>query len=271
METFPWKQWLLTAEKPESFGAAGTFARFLSGLTRPDAVEILYVDEDPEHLAGASRTQVDACRNHFNLMGTEVDFHFLHGHFTKNAAHFSEAHPQGLIICGAERVNGFRRFWNGSETYKLIRLAKVPVISLQEEFKKETIKRLVVPVDSSPESTEKVTEAIHLATFFNAEIHMIALDSGKNVEFRNMLQTNMYRAEALLKASGIPFHSRQFTGNNLTDITLQYCDDHDIDMVIMMAVEEANPKGMFEGSFPEQMILKSHIPVMAIRPAREIL
>lgn len=270
METQFWQHWLLTAEKPESFGAASTFARFLSHLVKPHSLDILHVDEDPERLAGNPRMHIDACRNHFSNLGTEVEFHFIHGQFAKSAAHFSYSHHQGLVICGAERVNGFRRFWNGSETYKLIRMAKAPVISLQEEFKKEAVRKMVVPIDSSPETTEKVAEAIRMAKLFQAEVHLLGLDSGKGSEYRNLLQANASRAEGMLRNAEISFITAQFSGNNITDITLQYCEDHQIDMIVMMAVEEANPKGMFEGSFPEQMILKSHIPVMAIRPAREL-
>ena len=47
--------------------------------------------------------------------------------------------------------------------------------------------------------------------------------------------------------------------------TWSMVDNIDADMVLIMVVEEPNPYGMFEGSFPEQMILKSQVPVMSIK------
>lgn len=270
MKNIQLQKWLLTAEKTESFSAACSFADFLVNYIKPEHLDILYIHEDLTSFEGNTRTRVDATELQFTKDNIQVEHTYQHGNFARGTSNFANAHLSQLIICGAERVSGFRRFWNGSETYKLIRLAKSSSFTIQEEYKKSTLDRIVVPIDSSPESTEKVLMAIEFAQIFNAEIHILGLDSGKSSENKQMLQSNILKATDLLNKNSVSFISQSFTGSNITDITLQYCDDCKADLVMMMAVEEANPKGMFEGSFPEQMILKSHIPVFALRPRHEI-
>ncbi len=270
MENNQFQSWLLTAEKAESFFPACSFAEFFMQYFTPKCIDILYIHDDLNSFEGKTKKRVEETENIFSKLNIEVEHNYQHGNFAKGTATFSTSKQKKLVICGAERVTGFRRFWNGSETYKLIRMCKSSVISVQEEYTKKTLDKIVVPIDSSPETTEKVKMGIFLAQTFKAKLYILGLDSDKSSENRHSLKTNLEKANILLNESGIEFQAEILKGSNITDITLQYCDDIKADLVMMMAVEEANPKGMFEGSFAEQMILKSHIPVFALRPEREL-
>jgi hypothetical protein len=53
-------------------------------------------------------------------------------------------------------------------------------------------------------------------------------------------------------------------GDNLTDITLDYANRVDADLISIMTEQERNPSNLLLGSYAHQMINKSYIPDLLI-------
>ncbi len=259
------KKILVTSEKADTFPVACEFAEFMLSKNIPDELDFLFVNEDLSHYNDEVKGRVKDCINLMHSKGIMTEHSYTQGNFHRGTIDMAKHNESDLIICGAELVKGFRRFWNGSETYKLMKSSPCYVISVQKPMKRPEIKNIILPIDSSEETRQKVPAAIQMAKMMNATVHVVGVSSSKSGDVMNTVQSYTHQTAEFLDGKDVTVVTAIMQGSNLTDITLQYADDQHADLIMIMATEEPNPYGMFEGSFPEQMVLKSHIPVMAIK------
>ena len=53
---------------------------------------------------------------------------------------------------------------------------------------------------------------------------------------------------------------------NVTTTTLEYADEVDADMIVIMTEQESNLTSLFLGTYAQQMINESRVPVLTVRP-----
>ena len=64
---------------------------------------------------------------------------------------------------GTHGASGFEKLWVGSNAYRVASAAPCPVITIRETFEKETFSRILVPLDNSKETRQKIPMAIFFA------------------------------------------------------------------------------------------------------------
>ncbi|MDZ4758610.1 MAG: universal stress protein [Bacteroidota bacterium] len=256
---------LVTSEKADTFPAACGFIEFMVTRNKPLEVDFMFINDDLSHLNTQVKERVQECINLMHSQNIMTEHSFRQGNFHRGIIDMAQYSGTDLIICGAELVKGFRRFWNGSETYKLIKEAPCYVVSIQKPMKRQSIKKIVLPIDTTQETRQKVPAAMQMAKLFDATIHVLGVSSSNSPDTLKTVKNYAEQAADFMRERDTKVEIDFLQGTNLTDVTLQYVDNIDADMLMIMAVEEPNPYGMFEGSFPEQMILKSQVPVISIK------
>lgn len=261
---------LVTAEKAGTFHAACDMAAFLSEKFPPETVDFLFINEELSGFGPELGQEVRLFQERTKSLGINVEQSFREGNFHRGTLEMANHFGAEIILCGADNIT--RRFWNGSQTYKLLREAKCPVISIQNPMRRKSIERILVPIDSSTETRQKIPTALKYAQLFGAEVHIVGLASSKSKEVVGTVNSYANQSIYFLNERGVDAQFEMMIGSNITDMTLHYADQIEADLIIIMAVEEPNPYGFFEGSFPEQMILKSAtIPVLAIQQRDDLV
>ncbi|MBU2465628.1 MAG: universal stress protein, partial [Bacteroidetes bacterium] len=109
-----------------------------------------------------------------------------------------------IIFAGTHGVSGYERFWIGSNAYRIVTSAPCPVITLRADYTfRNDIKRILVPIDSSAESRQKLPFTAALAEAFQAEIHLILLYNSSISVIRNRMKSSADEALKCLKEKNI--------------------------------------------------------------------
>jgi nucleotide-binding universal stress UspA family protein len=80
-----------------------------------------------------------------------------------------------VIIMGTHGSKGFDEYFIGSNAHKTVTLSPCPVITIQTHSKKMGFKNIVMPIDNSLHSRQKVDTVIELASHYGAKIHILGL------------------------------------------------------------------------------------------------
>src|SRR5436853_4073201 len=88
-----------------------------------------------------------------------------------------------MIIMCTHRARGVSEFLLGSNAYKVVSGSPCPVITVQAHAKKVGFKDIVLPIDDSAVSSQKVTYAAELAKPYGATVHVAGLRTSKNADF----------------------------------------------------------------------------------------
>ncbi len=177
-----------------------------------------------------------------------------------------------LIIMGTHGVSGFMERFIGSNAYRVVNDSTCPVITIQARTKRKGFKEIVLPIDNSLYSRQKVDHVIELANHYDSRIHILGLTHAADENEINKLKIRLKEIEeyidknALIPNTQIGSNKQIRQGVNYAKNTMAYADEIGADLIVIMTEWEENVTGLFIGPFARQIVNHSKIPVMSIRP-----
>ena len=179
-----------------------------------------------------------------------------------NQARYSDA---WLVVMGAHGLSGFEEFWVGTDSYRVVATARVPVITIRKGYDiQHGLRRVVVPIDSTLETTQKVPFTLDLAKHYGARVHLLSLYSSSTPSTREKVDSNTHSALRLAELSGLDMTLDEAQADNLTIATIEYAKRIDADLISIMTEQEFAPHNIFLGPFAQQMVNRSPIPVLSM-------
>ncbi len=171
-----------------------------------------------------------------------------------------------LIILPISPVASEEGVVTASEANKLIDSFERMVLTVPETSENFDYTHIIVPIDTSFETRQKVPYAVALAKVFNATLHVIGVsnDKGKDAEF--VIKNYTRQVYNNIEEKGIKCTLDVRLGGNPTNQILEYAKEKKAGMVMIMTEQETNLTSFFSGKYSEQMIKNSHIPVLSIHP-----
>lgn len=171
-----------------------------------------------------------------------------------------------IIVMGTHGAKGFDEYFIGSNAHKAVTIAPCPVITIQHHAKKVGFKKIVMPIDNSLHSRQKVNTVIDIATKYGAEVHILGLLNSTEVIDENKFDIKLDSVEKVVKSAGLTYVRKVVKGENLATAAMDYSKEINGELIVIMTDHESNLTGMFLGAFSKQIINHSKIPVMSIKP-----
>jgi len=201
------------------------------------------------------------------------DYNYLHksGSVAKEIVTAAAESDAQLIIMGTHGVTGFQEFWMGSNAYKVVTQAHCPVLTMKEEVNPTEFKKIILPIDTSFESRQKVPVAISLAKKFGSEVHIVGVSIDKDKEAEYRIGSYMRQVQHALNEAGVKNVSAQRLGGNITQNTIDYARSVVADLIIIMTEQELQIGSFFLGKFAQQMVNHSPFPVLSVPPRDDLM
>jgi len=160
----------------------------------------------------------------------------------------------------------------GANTSRVIRQSRIPVISINGKHHYNGCRSILLPLDLTKETRQKVTYAIEMAKLFSATIKVLSVLWDKNdKDIINQLQNQLLQVKNFIEEVNIHCQTEiveiEEGSAGLGSTILDYARKQgDIDLVIIMTQQENRLVEFFIGSAAQQIIRQSEIPVMSIIP-----
>lgn len=188
-----------------------------------------------------------------------------HGRVYRELNAVAEEEKAWLIVVGSHGTSGYERNWIGKNAYRTITEATLPVLTIRENFNfNKALEKIVLPLDSSMETRQKVTQAIKFAKAFNSEVYVLGLYSSGVADVRNIVDKYVEQTEKVLLASGIRCNVAKMETENVTQTTIDFAEKNSADLIMIMAEQEKTVSNILLGSYAQQMIHHSQTPVLTI-------
>lgn len=186
------------------------------------------------------------------------------GKIYKTIVNIAERESVDIIIMGTHGVSGFQEFLIGSNTYKVVMAAPCPVISVQTHATKIGFKNIILPIDNSQTSRQKVKHAVEIAKHYNSVVHVIGISSISEIEMQRRFDLKVHQVRDYLDEHEIANTIKIIKGDNAASITMESATQVNADLIMILTDQEGG--GIFMGNAAQQLINHSKIPVMSIRP-----
>ena len=179
-----------------------------------------------------------------------------------NQAKYSDAL---MVIAGTHGVTGFEEFWIGSNAYRIVTYAPCPVITVRTSYEyNPSLKNIVVPIDSTLETRQKIPFSTKLAKYFDAEIHVLSLYTTSIRAVRHRVDNYSKQVTKYLDEENVKYTLEAVEAENVTNSTISYAQKVNADVIAIMTEQETTTANLFLGAYAQQMVNHSPIPVLSI-------
>lgn len=177
-----------------------------------------------------------------------------------------------MIIMGCNSRKKLRARFIGSNALRVVREAKCPVITIKGKHHREGCKNIVLPVDLTKETKDKVSHAIEVAKLgsFKAAIRVVSVLQSSDEFLVNRLTRQLDQVKTHIQKQGVECTAEIIKiskgDDSLAQCIIDYANKVDGDLMIIMTQQEANFTRMFIGSTAQEIVNNCDIPVMSIIP-----
>lgn len=191
-----------------------------------------------------------------------------YGKIYKVITEIAEKENFDSIIMGTNGASGLAQI-TGSNASRVINYANVPVVVVKDKpMGKQGYQKIVLPIDLSRESRQKVSWAIHLAKKFNSTIHVIYENSTIS-DIKNRIFAVVNQTQDLLSQNNANYIVRALDEDKYQDSfaedTLAYANEIGADLIMIMSQQEKGFSEFLLGSYAQQIVNHaSQVPVMCI-------
>ncbi len=200
----------------------------------------------------------------------EVELYIAHGKFEKELALYLEENKFDLIVDGVDGLPERNKFFLGSNAYKIADSTKIPVMSVRKNNEVRQIQSILVPIDSSFNTREKIGLSAHLAKQFKATIHLLGLMTMNDQSEQNHFKSIFHQVQLYFEKKQVPYIYEIRKASSLATEILKYCEAKRIDIAVIMTEQEKSFSNLFLGPYAKQIIEKSSIPIIAVPPKVEL-
>lgn len=236
----------------------------LTFVLKPDSNDSLYSNSHDKIIEEVNTRFQDLIATHKkNLKGGNMTFKIREGKVHTEVSNQAKYTDCELIVTGTHGVSGFEEFWLGSNARRIVTSAPCPVITVRNDFcAAHDIKKIVIPIDSSIDSRQKVPFTCDLAEATGAEIHLLITAnsaSEKKIAKNYAKQTLKYIEERGLKTVVVE------TQKKPSDV-ISYAQKVNADLISIMTEQEVSTISLLLGASAEQVVTHSPIPVLSVHP-----
>ena len=187
----------------------------------------------------------------------------------KYAANLSKA----MIVMGTHGVSGFEEFFVGSNAFRTINLTSVPVLILREGIEiNRDLTEILVPLDTSFETLQKMKISIEFAKDFNAKICLLGVVNPVSNDIKHVINVQMQHAAAMCKKANVRYdvQTLDVPGDSISAL-LGAAKKMDVNLMVIMREEENDLSSVWMGSNTRQIVNNSPMPLLIVPNVNQFL
>ena len=193
--------------------------------------------------------------------GGEAKAHLLveHGSVVSIINKFVETKAIDLVVMGTHGAGGLREFVVGSNTEKIVRSSKVPVIAVKRASKIASIKDIIFPIHLGLDQKDLITSVKALQGFLKAKLHILHINTPVN--FTGDIDTGKKLSEFVkenqFKNCTINIYNDLDTGTGIINFSSRFTNK----MVAMSTHGRRGLNHFLSGSIAEDVVNHIECPI----------
>jgi nucleotide-binding universal stress UspA family protein len=198
--------------------------------------------------------------------GLNVQIRIEHGKIYEQVVKVAEELNAAFIIMGTNGPTTLRKKFIGSNAIRVINEAHCPVITIKGKEHRSGCNTIVLPLDLTKETKEKVGKCIEIARYFNSEVKVVSVIETEDEFLVNKLTRQMEQVVDFIKNDNIKCAGELIHHKNISETVIEYCNKVKADLLIIMTQQEMEWNDFFIGTKSQYVINHCDIPVCSIRP-----
>lgn len=215
----------------------------------------------------ANSKLVKIADDHQSLMpkGKKIIIKIIEGKVSSAIAREAEESNADLVIVGAHGISGEDELFIGNNAYRTVMAVNCPVLTIRNHTKvSRALTDILVPIDLSEESRQKLPVAVKIAKLFAAKIHVLGLYTSSNREVRQIVDSYLFTVDRFLKAKNIRYQIYKRESFHITQTTVEFAKEIDANLIVTMTEQSSDVSGIWLGTQARELVNNCCFPVLSV-------
>lgn len=202
-------------------------------------------------------------------IGLKVNAMAAKGKVSQKIIEVSELINAKVIVMGTNGApSEFAKKVIGSNAFRVVTHSTCPVITIKGKDHFKGCRNIILPLDLEKETKEKVSHALILARLWGSTVKVVSISKSNDEETSAKLRANLKQVKKFLTDGGISTEAEliKADGRSLSQSVLDYSNNNDGDLIMIMTQQESDFTNHFIGSSAQSIIYNTDTPVMSVRP-----
>lgn len=217
----------------------------------------------------------DIVQNKLNELASDIKKEFgvnvttvvSSGNPTTEIVKFAKEIKAGLIVMGTHGYSSWEDLTIGSNALKVITKSPCPILTMSQYAEKIGYHKIILPIDTSEHSRQKVVLTLELAKQFASQVCAIGLLTEDEENKKHAMEVMLHQVENAAKDKSVACTTELLENvKNRAVATVNYCNKVGGDLISIMTDQDAELSGFFLGPYALQVIHHSKVPVLSIKP-----
>jgi len=204
--------------------------------------------------------------------GVKVNYMIRTGNILKVINAVADKMRVSFIVMGVHGKRGISKITQ-SYAYKMVCRASAPVVVVKDKHHHLGYRNIVIPIDFSRKSTQKIAQAVKFANFFDAQVRVFGFLSSDN-------KAKIINKEALLKSVTDVFEENNVKvttdlvvdpGMDWPEALIEFAEKVKAELIMIVAERGGRIQEIFAPNYTEKILDKVDVPVLTIAPRDEDL
>ena len=233
-------------------------------VCKPCSDESVYPDTKDVHYKEAEKRLKEMVDDFSPQLNGKMKYRLREGKVYSEIVNEAKYNDAIMLIAGTHGISGFEEYFIGSNAYRLVSLSPCPMITIRTVFQKKDFKKILMPIDSSPDTRQKTNFAAEIAQKLGAEIRILGVYDTGLKDIRKRIKNYVHQVKTIFDQRGVKSTVDFAEGKKASGIILDYISIHDMDMVVMMSDKDSST--MIIGNEAQRVINHAPVPVLSIHP-----
>jgi len=198
--------------------------------------------------------------------GSELTFIMKKGKIYDEVVGQAESFEDSVISVSTHGASGFEEFFIGSNALKIITASERPVFAIRHGVMPKSFKKILLPIDYTQETRQKVPYTNEVAKIFDSQVHVLSVSTVKDTQLQQKLKAYTNQVSEYFQENGIESVVSGRQGDNVSDMIVDYVKTERIDLVSIMTEQGSSITKFMVGNNAQQLLSKSPVPILCITP-----
>lgn len=202
----------------------------------------------------------------------EVELHPIqvHGKIYEQIVNTADVINAQFIVMGTAGADSLKKKFIGSNALRVVRESHKPVITIKGKHHRKGCQNIILPLDLTKETKEKVTKAVEFAKRFGSIVRVVSVLLTNDEFVVNRLTRQLDQVKKYIEEQGVDCTAEIVRatkgGQSLSESVIDYANKSKGDLIMIMTQQETDITDYFIGSAAQGIINESDIPVLSIIP-----
>jgi nucleotide-binding universal stress UspA family protein len=201
----------------------------------------------------------------FSKTGKKVSGKILEGNPSDLICQFAFEENISFIVMGTHGISGIREFFMGSETYRVVKNASCPVLTIPGNWDKINFEKVLFPVRLLPGMLTKYYYSSPIIEKNQSELFLLGLSELDYSGDIKKISVLMDKIKKQLHNDNVVFQTAICKSKDFPEETIKISKEYDIDLICLMANFDNDFIPHYLGPYAQQVLNHAHLPILSIK------